>query len=102
MSTAMKMKADNDTRRSGDIYNPATGKVIGQVAFATTADVNEAVEKAKKAFESWSQVAPMRRARIMFRFLELLNKNADKLTEIVSTEHGKVWVDAQGEVQRGI
>ncbi len=90
------------SKRYGDIYNPATGKVIGKVALASTADVDKTVQKAKAAFETWSQVAPMRRARVMFRFLELLNKNAKELAKIISREHGKVLTDAEGEVQRGI
>ncbi|MBI3440680.1 MAG: CoA-acylating methylmalonate-semialdehyde dehydrogenase [Proteobacteria bacterium] len=102
MKTQSTQKKNDDSRRFGDVYNPATGKVINRVPFASKAEVNKAVEKAKKAFEGWSEVPPMRRARIMFRFLELLNKNADELARIVSTEHGKVMVDAQGEVQRGI
>ncbi|TAL40041.1 MAG: CoA-acylating methylmalonate-semialdehyde dehydrogenase [Alphaproteobacteria bacterium] len=92
----------NDTSRHGDIYNPATGEVIGQVPFSSKDDVDAAVAKAKKALEGWSQTPPARRARIMFKFLELLNKNAKELARIVSTEHGKVQTDAEGEVQRGI
>ena len=88
--------------RFGDVYNPATGDVIAQVPYASTKELDEAVASAKKAFETWSEVTPLRRARIMFRFLELLNKNAKKLASIVSQEHGKVQIDAEGEVQRGI
>jgi len=97
----VQLKTDS-TRRFGDVYNPATGKIISRVPFAAKSDVNKAAAKAKKAFAGWSQTPPMRRARVMFRFLELLNKNADALANIVSTEHGKVTIDAQGEVQRGI
>ncbi len=101
MKAQLKTKAPASARR-GDIYNPATGAVIGQVDYASAADVNRVVEKAKKAFESWSEVTPMKRSRIMFKFLELLNKNASELAKIISAEHGKVQIDAEGEVQRGI
>ncbi|MBI4031338.1 MAG: CoA-acylating methylmalonate-semialdehyde dehydrogenase [Proteobacteria bacterium] len=95
-------KTEDTNARFGDVYNPATGEVITRIPFSTTDDVNKIVEKAKNAFESWSEVTPIKRARIMFRFLELLNKNTEKLAEIVTREHGKVAIDAQGEVQRGI
>lgn len=88
--------------RFGDVYNPATGEVITQVPFASTDEINNTVASAQRAFETWSNVTPLRRARVMFRFLELLNKNAEKLASIVSEEHGKVQIDAEGEIQRGI
>ncbi|TVQ81985.1 MAG: CoA-acylating methylmalonate-semialdehyde dehydrogenase [Micavibrio sp.] len=88
--------------RYGDVFNPATGEIIARVPFASAQEIDATVAAAKKAFESWSETPPARRARIMFRFLELLNKNAEKLGEIVSREHGKVKTDAEGEVQRGI
>jgi malonate-semialdehyde dehydrogenase (acetylating)/methylmalonate-semialdehyde dehydrogenase len=93
---------DGKSGRFGDVYNPATGEVIASVPFASTDEVNETVAAAHQAFKSWSQVTPMRRARVMFRFLELLHKNAKELATIVSREHGKVQADAEGEVQRGI
>jgi len=93
---------DGKSGRFGDVYNPATGEVIASVPFASTNEVNETVAAAHQAFKSWSQVTPMRRARVMFRFLELLHKNAKELATIVSREHGKVQADAEGEVQRGI
>jgi malonate-semialdehyde dehydrogenase (acetylating)/methylmalonate-semialdehyde dehydrogenase len=99
---AQAMKKQDASSRSGNIFNPATGEIVGQVKFDTTADVNKAVEKAKAALPGWAETTPMKRARVMFRFLELLNKNADELAKIVSTEHGKVATDAAGEVQRGI
>lgn len=103
MKAQMKEQAQGGkAARHGDIYNPATGQVIGQVPFASTADVAAAVERAKAALPAWAEQTPMRRARIMFRFVELLQKNAKELARIVSTEHGKVQTDAEGEVQRGI
>jgi malonate-semialdehyde dehydrogenase (acetylating)/methylmalonate-semialdehyde dehydrogenase len=99
----MKAQLKEDKmQRHGDVYNPATGEVVRQVHFHTAAEINETVARAKAAFPAWSETPPMRRARIMFRFVELLNKHSAELARIVSTEHGKVQVDAEGEVQRGI
>ena len=88
--------------RSQDVFNPATGAVTGQVALAGLKDVDAAVAAAQAAFPAWSDLPPLRRARVMFRFLELLNANKDKLAHMITAEHGKVFTDAQGEVARGI
>ena len=88
--------------RSQPVYNPATGEVTGHVALANGADVNAAVAAAQAAFPAWSDTPPIRRARVMFKFLELLNANKDKLAHCITAEHGKVFTDAQGEVSRGI
>ncbi|QJQ96536.1 MULTISPECIES: CoA-acylating methylmalonate-semialdehyde dehydrogenase [Halomonadaceae] len=85
-----------------DVTNPATGQVTGQVALATREDVDSAVEAAKAAFPAWADTPPIRRARVMFRFLELLNVHKDDLARAITAEHGKVFTDAQGEVARGI
>ncbi len=79
-----------DSKRTGKIYNPATGDQSAQVKLATTEDVNKAIANAKKAFESWSNVPPLQRARVMFRFKDLIEKNSDELTKIIVSEHGKV------------
>jgi malonate-semialdehyde dehydrogenase (acetylating)/methylmalonate-semialdehyde dehydrogenase len=87
--------------RSGDVFNPATGVVTKKVPFASAGEVNLAVAAAKKAFPSWSAQPPLRRARVMFRFLELLDRDKDVLAAMITSEHGKVFSDAKGEVQRG-
>ena len=74
----------------------------GHVALASAADVDAAVASAQAAFPAWADTPPIRRARVMFRFLELLNQNKDKLAHMITAEHGKVFADAQGEVTRGI
>jgi malonate-semialdehyde dehydrogenase (acetylating) / methylmalonate-semialdehyde dehydrogenase len=84
------------------VTNPATGLVTGQVSLADVAEVNAAVAAAQAAFEDWSNTPPLRRARVMFKFLELLNVNKDTLAHMITAEHGKVFTDAQGEVVRGI
>jgi malonate-semialdehyde dehydrogenase (acetylating)/methylmalonate-semialdehyde dehydrogenase len=88
--------------RQQDVFNPATGAVTARVALANAADVNAAVVAAKAAFPAWSDTPPIRRARVMFKFLELLNLHKDQLAHLITAEHGKVFTDAQGEVARGI
>ena len=88
--------------RSQPVYNPATGAVTGHVALANVADIDTAVAAAQAAFPAWADTPPIRRARVMFKFLELLNANKDKLAHCITAEHGKVFTDAQGEVSRGI
>jgi malonate-semialdehyde dehydrogenase (acetylating) / methylmalonate-semialdehyde dehydrogenase len=88
--------------RYGDIFNPATGEVQAKVAFASRAEMRKAVEHAQKAFGEWSAVNPQRRARVMFNFKALVEKNMDALALMLSNEHGKVLADARGDIQRGI
>ncbi|MGQ7261581.1 CoA-acylating methylmalonate-semialdehyde dehydrogenase [Vreelandella sp. V005] len=91
-----------ESSQSQDVYNPATGRVTGRVSLASALDVNSAVESAQAAFPAWSDTPPIRRARVLFKFLELLNAHKDELAEAITKEHGKVFTDAQGEVARGI
>jgi malonate-semialdehyde dehydrogenase (acetylating) / methylmalonate-semialdehyde dehydrogenase len=88
--------------RRADVFNPATGSVSGQVALANNAEVDAAVKSAQAAFPAWADTPPIRRARVMFKFLELLNKHRDDLARAITAEHGKVFTDAVGEVSRGI
>ncbi len=88
--------------RRADVFNPATGAVSGRVALASVEEVAAAVATAQAAFPAWADTPPIRRARVMFKFLELLNQHKDDLARILTAEHGKVFSDAQGEVMRGI
>ncbi len=88
--------------RTQAVYNPATGAVARQVRLGNVADIAAAVASAKAAFPAWSDTPPLRRARVMFKFLELLNRHKDELACMITAEHGKVFTDAQGEVSRGI
>jgi len=88
--------------RFGDVFNPATGEVQAKVAFASRAEVRKAVEAALGAFPEWSSVNPQRRARVMFNFKALVEKNMDELAHLLSSEHGKVLADSRGDVQRGL
>ena len=90
------------SKRKGKIFNPATGEQTSEVKLAIAADVNHAVESAKKAFLSWSITPPLQRARVMFKFKELIEKNSDELTKIIVSEHGKVYEDARGSLTRGL
>ncbi len=88
--------------RTQAVTNPATGAVTGQVELASDNEVQQAVAAAQAAFPAWSDAPPLRRARVMFRFLELLHQHKDALAHAITAEHGKVFTDAQGEVARGI
>jgi malonate-semialdehyde dehydrogenase (acetylating)/methylmalonate-semialdehyde dehydrogenase len=88
--------------RAQDVFNPAIGQVTGSVALANVAEVDAAVASAQAAFPKWADTPPIRRARIMFNFLQLLNEHKDELAHMITAEHGKVFTDAQGEVSRGI
>ena len=91
-----------DTERTQDIYNPATGKVVRQVAMASKATVEAAITAGSEAYPAWRQTPPMERARIMFRFKDLLTQHADKIIALITDEHGKVLDDARGEFVRGV
>ena len=95
-------KFSGESKRVGKVFNPATGEQSAEVKLASTKDVNDAVENAKKAFETWSNKPPLQRARVMFKFKELIEKNSDELTKIIVSEHGKVYEDAKGSLTRGL
>jgi malonate-semialdehyde dehydrogenase (acetylating)/methylmalonate-semialdehyde dehydrogenase len=87
--------------RSGDVYDPATGQVTKQVAFASPDTVDDAVAAARAAYPEWRDVPLARKARTMFAFRELLQQNKEELARLITAEHGKVLSDALGEVERG-
>jgi malonate-semialdehyde dehydrogenase (acetylating)/methylmalonate-semialdehyde dehydrogenase len=86
----------------GEIFNPATGKISGTVNFADLATVNTAVQAATIAFDTWRHSSLTKRTQVLFAFRELVNKNKEKIAELITAEHGKVLSDAQGEVTRGL
>ena len=88
--------------KKGKVYNPATGEQESEVRLASKSDLDQAVEVAKKAFETWSLKPSLQRARVMFKFKELIEKNSDELTRLIVSEHGKVYEDAQGSLTRGL
>lgn len=95
-------KIDTSAARTQPVYNPATGESTKQVALASKATVEQAIACAQAAYPAWRDTPPIKRARIMFKFKELLEKNADKICQLIGEEHGKIVHDAAGELQRGI
>jgi malonate-semialdehyde dehydrogenase (acetylating) / methylmalonate-semialdehyde dehydrogenase len=91
-----------ESGRFAPVYNPATGEQEKRVPLAATEEVDRAVGLAKAAFPEWAQTTPLRRARILNRFLRLLEQNVDRIAEAITAEHGKVLSDAKGEIARGI
>ena len=88
--------------RQGDVFNPNTGEVQAKVALADKADTEQAIANAAAAQPEWAATNPQRRARVMFKFLELIQKEFDDLARLLSSEHGKVFADAKGDIQRGL
>ena len=88
--------------RTGDIYNPATGKVTGTVAFGNAATVDSAVSAATAAFAEWRHSSLTKRTQVLFAFRELVAQNKEKIAALITAEHGKVLSDAAGEVTRGL
>merc|ERR1712086_367629 len=88
--------------RKSKILNPATGEQESEVRLASTSDLDQVVKIARKAFETWSLKPSLQRARVMFKFKELIEKNSDELTKLIVLEHGKVYEDAKGSLTRGL
>ncbi|MCL6251640.1 CoA-acylating methylmalonate-semialdehyde dehydrogenase [Altererythrobacter sp. KTW20L] len=88
--------------RTGAVFNPATGEQSGTVALASAAEVDEAVRAAQAAFPGWAATPPLQRARVLGRFLRILEERTGELAAVITAEHGKVLSDARGEVQRGL
>ena len=93
---------DGTSHRKGQVFNPATGEQESEVVLATKSDLDKTVEIAKKAFETWSLKPALQRARIMFKFKELIENNFDEITKLIVSEHGKVYEDAKGSLIRGL
>ena len=93
---------EGDSKKTFDVYNPSIGEVSAKVTLATKQDVDKVVDIAHSAFHSWSSTPALQRARILFKFKELIEKNSDELTKIIVAEHGKVYDDAKGSLTRGL
>ena len=93
---------DTNNARFAPVFNPALGEPVAQVVLGTADDVNVAVAAAAAAFPAWSATPPLTRARVLFRYLQLLQQNVDQFATMLTREHGKTFDDARGEVQRGI
>jgi malonate-semialdehyde dehydrogenase (acetylating) / methylmalonate-semialdehyde dehydrogenase len=90
------------SQRTAPVYNPATGAQSAQVALATADETRDAVRIADEAFVAWSKTSPLKRSRILFKFKALVEEHTDELARLISSEHGKVFSDAKGEVTRGL
>ena len=90
------------SKRLSSVYNPATGEETAKVKLGSIEDLNRTAEVAQKALASWSNTPPLQRARVLFKFKELIEKNEDELTKIIVSEHGKVYEDAKGSLTRGL
>ncbi|TXI40331.1 MAG: aldehyde dehydrogenase family protein, partial [Mycobacterium sp.] len=88
--------------RTADVFNPSTGAVQAQVLLASAADVDTAVASAVQAQKEWAAWNPQKRARVLMKFIELVNEHTDELAELLSIEHGKTVADSLGDIQRGI
>ena len=94
-------RVEGQSTRTSPVFNPAIGEQIAEVGLANAADVDSAVQAARAALPGWSALPPIRRARYMFRYNELLLEHIDELAELISVEHGKTIEDAKGDVTRG-
>ena len=90
------------SKRLSSVFNPATGEETAKVKLGSTEDLNRSVEVAQKALATWSNTPPLQRARVLFKFKELIEKNEDELIRIIVSEHGKVYEDAKGSLTRGL
>jgi len=93
---------EGNSGKTSDVYNPATGEVSAKVCLANSNETKKAIDVAAKAFQDWASTPPLQRARILFKFKELIEKYADDLTMIIVQEHGKVYEDAKGSLTRGL
>ena len=91
-----------DGSRHGDVWNPSQGEVQARVNLGTAATLQKAVDAARAAQPAWAMTNPQRRARIMFKFKDLVEAHMDELAELLASEHGKVIADAKGDIQRGL
>ncbi len=90
------------TERFGEVWNPSTGEVIARTPLCAEEDVHHAVQAAQKAFPAWRDTPASDRARVMFRFRDLLRQNADEVARLISREHGKTFAESRASVQRGV
>ena len=92
--------AKGSSKKTSKVFNPATGEQTSEVNLASKNDVDLAIQKAKQAFTDWSRKPPAQRARVIFKFKELIEKNLDEITRLIVSEHGKVYEDAKGSLTR--
>ena len=91
-----------NSNRKGKVFNPATGEQESEVILGSKEDLNNTVNIARKAFESWSAKPPLQRARVMLKFIELIERSSEEIAKLIVSEHGKVYEDAKGSLTRGL
>ena len=94
-------KVAGQSGRVGPVFNPATGEQTARVPLASAAELQKALDAAREAFPGWAMTTPLRRARVLSRFKDLVEDNTDKLAGLITGQHGKVLSDARGEITRG-
>ncbi len=95
-------KYSGSSKRLSSVFNPATGEETSKVKLGSSEDLNKATQDAQEAFLNWSNTPPLQRARVLFKFKELIEKNEHELVQIIVSEHGKVYEDAKGSLTRGL
>jgi len=95
-------RVDGASGRYGDVFNPTTGERQARVVLASRAEVTRAIDAAEKAFPGWAATNPQKRARVMFKFKDLVEKDMENLARLLSSEHGKILPDARGDIIRGL
>ena len=95
-------KYSGNSKRHSSVFNPATGEETSKVRLGSSEDLNKAAQSSKDAFLTWSNTPPLQRARILFKFKELIEKHEDHLIKLIVSEHGKVYEDAKGSLTRGL
>ncbi len=95
-------RVEGRSSRFGDVFNPATGEQSARVAFASADETRDAIATAAAALPAWAAIPPVQRARVMFRFKDLMEKNKDEMAKLVTAEHGKTVEDAKGSISRGL
>ena len=95
-------RIEGTSGRFGDVYNPCTGEVQARVPLASREEVANAISNAEKGQPGWAAMNPQRRGRILLKFVDLVNQHMDELAELLSSEHGKTFLDSKGDIQRGI
>ena len=95
-------RVDGTSGRFSDVFDPCTGQVQARLPLASKEEVANAIANAEKGQLEWAAMNPQRRGRILLKFVDLVNENMDELATLLSSEHGKTFPDAKGDIQRGI
>ena len=95
-------EVSSSSKRTADVFNPATGEVQRKVSMGLASELDDAVEKAKECQPAWAATNPQKRARVIMKFIDLLHRDMDELASVLSSEHGKTIPDAKGDIIRGL